>query len=403
MALALQIMRARAQRVFFDCVVTRVHSCARMSGDLRRITVMVDVVKNQDKRASPVQSMHQGSNACNPPMHTDQLTVLFSLKRLFELCAQRACTHLVAMSVRIEQRTVVTFDKKRGGTDAWIVPTDRVETVVGANFVTLGYCGDRGFAKFCEGDLSKPNPLACYKWLESLQQLRNTATSRELDKIAAERVITHVQGSHVKNPGALAEFMPPTLTISLPAFEGDDGLVEALNVRVIPESVHTNKMVAIECTTESLDYVRRAMIHSRSNVVARARPSHEQRLSALTGVKGVCRHKSGRVRCAVKDAEGKMTMKTRRLNRGASDPQQRTDGCQALKDAAAENADNGEPAQQSDEEPLSPEPLQCADAGVPAAVAASSSAVPSVDSETPITPTKIKGVDAQWAAIFKRH
>ena len=98
-----------------------------------------------------------------------------------------------------------------------------------------------------------------------------------------------------------------------------------------------------------------------------------------------------------------MTMKTRRLNRGASDPQQRTGGCQALKDAAAENADNGEPAQQSDEEPLSPEPLQCADAGVPAAVATSSSAVPSVDSETPITPTKIKGVDAQWAAIFKRH
>jgi hypothetical protein len=58
MALALQTMRARAQRVFFDCVVTRVHSCARMSGDLRRITVMVDVVKNQDKRASRVQSMH---------------------------------------------------------------------------------------------------------------------------------------------------------------------------------------------------------------------------------------------------------------------------------------------------------------------------------------------------------
>ena len=67
------------------------------------------------------------------------------------------------MSARIEQRTVVALDKKRGGTDVWIVPTDRVETVVGAYFVTLGYCADRGFANFCEGDLSTPNLLACYK------------------------------------------------------------------------------------------------------------------------------------------------------------------------------------------------------------------------------------------------
>jgi hypothetical protein len=127
-----------------------------------------------------------------PNAHRPTYSAVYAQAPFFELCAQRACTHLVALSARIGQRTVVTFDKKRGGTDAWIVPTDRVETVVGAYFVTLGYCGDRGFAKFCEGDLSKPNPLACYKWLESLQQLRNTATSRELDKIAAERVTTHV-------------------------------------------------------------------------------------------------------------------------------------------------------------------------------------------------------------------
>ena len=120
------------------------------------------------------------------PMHTDQLTELFSLKRLFEFCAQRACTHLGAMSVRIEQRMVITFDKKRGGSDVWIVPTERVDTVVGATFVTLGYCGDRGFAKFCDGDASKPNPLSCYTWLETLQRHRNNSTSVELNKIATE-------------------------------------------------------------------------------------------------------------------------------------------------------------------------------------------------------------------------
>ena len=112
-----------------------------------------------------------------------------------------------------------------------------------------------------------------------------------------------------------------------------------------------------------------------------------------------------RVRCAFKDAEGKTTMKTRRLNRGASDPQQRAHFCQAFQEAtlAGDNADNGESAQQSGEAPLIPEPLQCAEAGALAAVATSSSSVPSAESETPIAPTKITSVDAKWAAIFKRH
>ena len=43
------------------------------------------------------------------------------------------------------------------------------------------------------------------------------------------------------------------------------------------------------------------------------------------------------------------------------------------------------------------------EAGALAAVATSSSSVPSAESETPIAPTRITSVDAKWAAIFKRY
>ena len=65
------------------------------------------------------------------------------------------------MSVTVATRTVVTFGDKPS--DIWVLPNDNVVEIDGEPFVTLGYGGDRGFARFVGGDLGASNPLARFR------------------------------------------------------------------------------------------------------------------------------------------------------------------------------------------------------------------------------------------------
>ena len=240
----------------------------------------------------------------------------------------------------IAERIVVSHTRGKV-IEEWVIPQEKVTTVTiddrERRFVTLGYAGDRGFAKFCDGDCNKSNPLATYTFLDTLVRLRSEASLKAMDAVACEKLLTHRSGQPVKNASQLLEFLPKMVTVSCPAV-GDIGPTD---INVIPECIQTHKSISVECTLEVFNYVQRAMIASRAETSARARPPHQQRLSARTGVKGVHRMTGNRVRMQVTDSDGKVSTKTRKLAAGSSDPAVAMEFCQSFANSARD-ADTGE-------------------------------------------------------------
>ena len=106
----------------------------------------------------------------------------------------------------VEQRTVIEFGGDGKQTQHWVPPHDKVRMVDGVPYVSLGYSGDRGFARFIGGDMGASNPLKDFTWLDEALKLRNNAVINALEEIAASKIPGHVPGTAHLKRRALAEF-----------------------------------------------------------------------------------------------------------------------------------------------------------------------------------------------------
>ena len=128
-------------------------------------------------------------------------------------------------AVTVETRLVIEYREKARDVSKrsqWIPPHSNVTEIDGIQYVTVGYSGDRGFARFCGGDSSLLNPLKFHTWQHDAKKLRNDAVAIVLDKVAEEKLLGHVHGKPIKNKRKLAEFAPEALTVKFPDMKIED-------------------------------------------------------------------------------------------------------------------------------------------------------------------------------------
>ena len=217
-------------------------------------------------------------------------------------------------AVTVETRLVIEYREKARDVSKrsqWIPPHSNVTEIDGIQYVTVGYSGDRGFARFCGGDSSLSNPLKFHTWLHDAETLRNDAAKIVLDKVAEEKLLGHVHGQPIKNKRKLAEFLPEALKVKFPAMKFEDTGVGPCEFNVKFE-FDSNVSLAFESTELAIGYVRVAMLASQKIAQTRARIKHEARLSTRTGVKGVWGAGKGRIKMNVRGADGKKIVKTQK-------------------------------------------------------------------------------------------
>jgi hypothetical protein len=234
------------------------------------------------------------------------------------------------VSVTAERRVVLSCtseDFGRHGVYDWVPPTEKIQTHNNFDFVAVGYHCDRGFARFLGADMKESNPLKNYTWLNDAIQMRSHSVNQLLERVATDKLLNHVAGSPVKQRGYLADFLPKFVEITAPAITFEGTTLGPCTFKVITE-VYENRQMSIEST--AFAYVRHAMRASVGVEVTRARPSHDARLSASTGVKGVTKVKRNRVEFKFQNDDGKVQRKSIAINFDAS-PDHVADMCQRLK------------------------------------------------------------------------
>ena len=85
----------------------------------------------------------------------------------------------------IEYRDKASDVSKRS---QWTPPHSSLTEIDGNQYVTVGYSDDRGFARFCGGDISLSNPLKFHTWLHDAKRLRNDAVAIVLDTVAEDKL-----------------------------------------------------------------------------------------------------------------------------------------------------------------------------------------------------------------------
>ena len=136
-----------------------------------------------------------------------------------------------------QHRLVVEYPDTADATSKvsqWSPPLSNTTDIGGIEYVTVGYSGDRGFARYCGGDTKISNPLKFHNWLAEAIKSRNDAVAIALDKVAVEKLLGHVPGQPIKNKRKLAEFAPEVVKVNFPAvkFEGTEVGPCEFNVKV---------------------------------------------------------------------------------------------------------------------------------------------------------------------------
>ena len=114
-------------------------------------------------------------------------------------------------AVTSQHRLVVEYPDTADATSKvsqWIPPLSNITDIDGIEYGTVGYNGDRGFARYCGGDTKISNPLKFHNWLAEAIKPRNGAIAIALDKVAEEKLFGHVLGQPIKNKRKLAELAP---------------------------------------------------------------------------------------------------------------------------------------------------------------------------------------------------
>ena len=104
-------------------------------------------------------------------------------------------------AVTVQERLVVEYRDTTSETSKvsqWIPPLSHITEIDSIKYVTVGYSGDRGFARFCGGDVKQSNPMKGHTWLSDAIKLRNDIVATTFDKIAEQKVLNHVSGRPIK-------------------------------------------------------------------------------------------------------------------------------------------------------------------------------------------------------------
>ena len=223
----------------------------------------------------------------------------------------------------IGRRVVIEFTSQNGARQMWVPPVERITAVDGSDFIALSFSGDRGFARFCDANMKVSNPLVEYTWLDEARKLRNVMVDAELDRLACEMLCNHTQGAPVAHRHKFENAMPKTVTIDVPPIPVDGGEITLQGMKVLAD-LNPSKALSVSCAPDVLHYIRFAMLASKGSkgagITVRARPKHEERLSATTGVAGVHRHGRGRVVSRFKDDDGMQRSVTKTLPVAENDP-----------------------------------------------------------------------------------
>ena len=124
-----------------------------------------------------------------------------------------------------------------------------------------------------------------------------------LDKVATERVLSHVPGKPVKQKAALLDYLPDVVNIPVKAasFNGENS--DPGVIRVVTE-INARRVLAVLCDSATLQHVRLAMMSTVADTTQRKRPGHAERVSATTGCKGVWKQED-RLQVRYVDNEGR--------------------------------------------------------------------------------------------------
>ena len=241
-----------------------------------------------------------------------------------------------------------------------------------------------------------------------------------LDKIATEKDITHTPGKKLKNRQAFAEFLPNTVEVRFPAVAYGGEEVGPLSIRMTAD-LDWRAGVKVEVKPEVFAYVRAAMIASKTatsgvaKAAPRARPSHADRFTTTTGIKGVFWVKQRKcMQRKFKNSDGRTEWKHKKLAQHmcADDAAATKDQAELLKhldpnagtDAAVEEgvddgskADGDAPANAAGDADAGESSSSHDGAALSTLKRASSSSASSGP------PTKIASISAAWQNVFKKR
>ena len=204
-------------------------------------------------------------------------------------------------------------------TTNWLLDAGDVISLEGVTMVALTHSSDRGFAKFIGADMNASNPLRLYTWLDSLKQLRNEAVTQLLRTAQADADGFRDGGRLHRNK--YASKIAQTVTVQLPGLTDGSDQINGISLKLKTEVVSSTP-VFVECTPDTLAYIRHAMIASKldpnvSDGVPRKRSKHDDRMSALVGTKGalsIVKRGRQRVGATSKDEDGRTHTKSYATN-----------------------------------------------------------------------------------------
>ena len=211
-------------------------------------------------------------------------------------------------------RLVVEYKESgpQGQMNRWVPPLASISMHDGQECLTIGYSGDRGFARLCGGDCKTSNPLRQFAWITEAIKRRDEAVKQAYDKVAMVKCVGHISGTHITGRIRRSLEIPELTLVDFEEFEHDGRTVPATTLRVVPDA--PGQSFRFAWTPDSLSYVMSAMRASKSGVTQRPRPAHDERLSAKTGVKGVWKHSENKVRSSYTDDDGVTRCKVAKLH-----------------------------------------------------------------------------------------
>ena len=170
--------------------------------------------------------------------------------------------------VSVSERVVVEYTQGSKPSRFWI-PT-KVKHIGNEAFVTVGYSGDRGFARFCGGDVTSSNPLRSFTWLTSATKLRNKLVDAAIDNVARAKVLGHIAGAKIPSRirSVIAADIPATQTVEFPPLRVDDKDVPGVAMTVALD-IDGHAPFCFAISTDVARYIQIAMAQSKTDKVER--------------------------------------------------------------------------------------------------------------------------------------
>lgn len=158
-------------------------------------------------------------------------------------------------TVSIRRQTVITGGDLKANYP-WV--PSLVTTVDGVDFVALSR-DDRRLAAFCGVDCKAAHPLRDCTWLTALAQMRRDAVSAARSRASRDEDVLADQVEKATEKKATGKELPPVLTLQMPPIDAQGMSHPGGPLKVLSDHGDAKRLVSIELSEESLEYVRCAV------------------------------------------------------------------------------------------------------------------------------------------------